>query len=103
VCFAEELILPKLKLKVEDVIGRYLTVQITDEEFKESIQSILEEFEGKRLLHQNMGQLTWQWEERTSLLKSRFTKIWILLEQVSPQIISDFDRRMKEGRSSKPA
>ncbi|MHA2380866.1 MAG: hypothetical protein ACXADS_16465 [Candidatus Thorarchaeota archaeon] len=92
-----------MKLKVEDVIGRYLTVQITDEEFKESIQSILEEFEGKRLLHQNMGQLTWQWEERTSLLKSRFTKIWILLEQVSPQIISDFDRRMKEGRSSKPA
>ncbi|UCC27821.1 MAG: hypothetical protein JSW29_07135 [Candidatus Bathyarchaeota archaeon] len=98
---AEELILPKLKLKVEDVIRRYLTVQITDEEFKESIQSILEEFEGKRLLHQNIGQLTWQWEKRTPLLKSRFTKIWILLEQVIPQIISDFNRRMKENKSSK--
>ncbi len=93
--------MPKLKLKVEDVIRRYLTVQITDEEFKESIQSILEEFEGKRLLHQNIGQLTWQWEKRTPPLKSRFTKIWILLEQVSPQIISDFNRRMKEHKSSK--
>ena len=97
----EELILPKLKLKVEDAIHGYLTDRVTDREFKESIQSILDEFEGKSLLHQNIGQLAWEWEKKSPLRKSKFEKIWILLEQVSPQIISDFNRRMKKCKSSK--
>lgn len=93
--------LPKLKLKVEDAIHGYLTGRLTDRDFKESIQSILDEFEGKSLLHQNIGQLTWEWQKRKSSRKNKFEKMWILLEQVSPQIISDFNRRMKKCRSSK--
>jgi len=50
---------------VENAIHRYLTNELTDEEFKESIQAILDEFKGKNLLHQNIGQLTWEWEKRT--------------------------------------
>jgi len=87
-----------LKLKVENAIHRYLTNELTDEEFKESIQAILDEFKGKNLLHQNIGQLTWEWEKKNPLRKSRFERIWILLEEVSPQIISDFNRRMKKRR-----
>lgn len=97
----EKLILPKLKLKVEDAIHRYLTDRVTDREFKESIQSILDEFAGKSLLHQNIGQLTWEWEKRNPFRKSKFDRIWILLERVSPQIMSDFNRRMKECKSGK--
>jgi len=87
-----------LKLKVENAIHRYLTNELTDEEIKESIQAILDEFKGKNLLHQNIGQLTWEWEKKNPLRKSRFERIWILLEEVSPQIISDFNRRMKKRR-----
>jgi len=90
--------LPRLKLKVENAIHRYLTNELTDEEIKESIQAILDEFKGKNLLHQNIGQLTWEWEKKNPLRKSRFERIWILLEEVSPQIISDFNRRMKKRR-----
>jgi len=98
----EELILPKLKLKVEDAVHRYLTGQGTDREFKASIRAILEEFEGKRLLHQNIGQLVWECEKKNALQKNKFEKIWILLEQVSPQIIADFNRRMRRSKSAKP-
>jgi hypothetical protein len=95
--------LPKLKLKVENAIHRYLTSELTDQEFKECIQAILDEFKGKNLLHQNIGQLTWEWEKKNPLRKSKFEKIWTLLEQVSPQIINDFNRRMKRRRNSKHA
>jgi len=91
--------MPKLKLKVESAIGKYLTEEITDEGFKESIQSILDEFEGKNLLHQNIGQLTWRMEKENPRKKNRFEKIWTLLEQVSPRIREDFNRRMKKCKS----
>jgi hypothetical protein len=52
------------KLKVESALERYLAGELTDEEFKECIQSILNEFEGKNLLHQNIGQLTWMMEKK---------------------------------------
>ena len=88
--------MPKLKLKVESAIGRYLTEEITDEGFKEKIQSILDEFEGKNLLHQNIGQLTWRMGKENHRKKNRFENIWTLLEQISPQIIEEFNRRMKK-------
>ena len=97
----EELTLPKLKLKVEDAVHGYLTERGTDREFKASIRAILDEFEGKRLLHQNIGQLVWECEKENALRKNKFEKIWILLEQISPQIIDDFNRRMKKCRSGK--
>lgn len=83
--------MPKLKLKVEYAIIGYLIDELTDDKFKESIQSILEEFAGKDLLHKNIGQLTWEWEKRNRALKNKFEKIWILLEQVSPRIRKDFN------------
>jgi len=83
--------LPKLKLKVEYAIIGYLIDELTDEEFKESIQSILDEFEGKDLLHKNIGQLTWEWEKGNRALENKFEKIWILLEQVSLRIRKDFN------------
>lgn len=52
------MVCPKLKLNVESALNRYLTHELTDEGFKEGIQAILNEFEGKNLLHQNIGQLT---------------------------------------------
>lgn len=83
--------LPKLKLKVEYAIIGYLIDELTDEEFKESIQSILDEFEGKDRLHKNIGQLTWEWEKGNRALKNKFEKIWILLKQVNPRIRKDFN------------
>ena len=98
----EELTLPKLKLKVEDAVHRYLTERGIDREFKASIRAILDEFEGKRLLHQNIGQLVWECEKENALRRSKFEKIWILLEQISPQIIADFNRRTRRSKSAKP-
>ena len=89
--------MPKLKLMVESALHQYLTDQLVDEEFKESIQAILNEFEGKNLLHQNIGQLTWRMERENPGNESKFRRIWILLDQVSPRIRADFNRRMKKG------
>jgi hypothetical protein len=51
---------------VESAIHRYLTDKLTNEGFKENILSILNEFKGKNLLHQNIGQLTWRMEKENS-------------------------------------
>ena len=75
---------------VEYAIIGYLIDELTDEEFKDSIQSILDEFEGKNLLHKNIGQLTRKWEKGNRALKDKFERIWILLEQVSSRIRKDF-------------
>jgi hypothetical protein len=91
--------MPRLKLKVESALHRYLTDELTDEEFKESIQTILGEFEGKNLLHQNIGQLTWRMEKENPSRKNKFEKIWILFDQVSPRIRENFSQRMKKGAS----
>ncbi len=89
--------MPKLKLMVESALHQYLTDELTDEGFKASIQAILDEFEGKNLLHQNIGQLAWRMERENPGDESKFRKIWTLLDQVSPRIRADFTRRMQEG------
>lgn len=89
--------MPKLKLRVESSLRNYLAGELTDEEFIESIQAILSEFEGKNMLHQNIGQLTWRMEHENPSNKSKFRKIWILLDQVSPRIKEDLNQRMKRG------
>jgi len=91
--------MPKLKLRVESSLRSYLTGELTDEGFKQSIQAILSEFRGKNLLHQNIGQLTWRMEHENPSDKSKFRKIWILLDQVSPKILEDLNHRMKRGPS----
>jgi hypothetical protein len=83
--------LPKLKLKVEYAIIGYLLDELTDAEFKAKIQAIVDEFEGKALLHRNIGQLTREWEKGNRALKPKFEKIWLLLEQVSPRLTTDSD------------
>ena len=88
--------MPKLKLKVESALHRYLTDELTDEGFKEGIRAILDEFKGKNLLHQNIGQLTWRMEKENPSRKYKFEKIWILLDQVSPRIRQNFNQRMKK-------
>jgi len=93
--------MPRLKLRVESVLHRYLTDELTDEGFKEGILAILNEFEGKNLLHQNIGQLTWRLEKENPGEKDKFEKIWILLDQVSPRIREDFNQRMKRGPTRK--
>ncbi len=93
--------MPRLKLRVESVLHRYLTDELTDEGFKEGIQAILNEFEGKNLLHQNIGQLTWRIEKENPGEKNKFEKIWILLDEVSPRIREDFNQRMKRGPTRK--
>jgi hypothetical protein len=72
--------LPRLKLKVENALNGYLTDEVTDEEFKEKIQLILDQFEGKNLLHQNIGQLAWRVEgenpgKKTNSRRSGFYSI----------------------------
>jgi hypothetical protein len=89
--------MPKLKLRVESVLHRYLTDELTDEGLKEGIQAILDEFKGKNLLHQNIGQLTWRMEKENPGEKNKFEKIWILLDQASSRIREDFNQRMKKG------
>lgn len=95
--------MPRLKLKVETALQRYLADDLTDDGFRECIQTILKEFEGKNLLHQNIGQLTWRMEREDPRRTSKFEKIWILLDQVSPRIREDLNRRMRthssEGKS----
>lgn len=78
--------LPRLKLKVEYALIGFLLGELNDEEFKARIQAILDEFEGKALLHRNISQLTGEWEKRNRALSSKFETIWLLLGQVSPQI-----------------
>jgi hypothetical protein len=87
--------MPKLKLRVESAIRGYLGDRLTDEGFKEAIQSILDEFEGKRLLHQNIGQLAWRMEQEHPGRTSKSETLWGLLDQVSPRIREDFNRRMQ--------
>ncbi|MGD8506778.1 MAG: hypothetical protein PVF15_08975 [Candidatus Bathyarchaeota archaeon] len=89
--------MPKLKVKVESALHRYLVGDLIDDGFKESIQAILNEFEGKNLLHQNIGQLTRRMEKENPSEKLKFERIWILLDQVSPRITKDFDQRMRKG------
>jgi len=83
-----------LKLKVEAALQNYLADELTDEEFKEHIQAILKEFEGKNLLHQNIGQLTQRMEGENPSRTNKFERIWILLDQVSPRIREDLNRRL---------
>jgi len=89
--------MPKLKLKVESSLRSYLAGELTDEKFKESIHAILSEFEGKNLLHQNIGQLTLKMEHKHPSNKSKFRRIWILLDQVSSRIGEDLNHRIKRG------
>ncbi len=91
--------MPKLKLAVESVLHRYLAGELSDEKFKEGIQAVLDEFEGKSLLHQNIGQLTWGMEKEHPRAKDKFEKIWILLDQVSQKIRADLNQRMRKGPS----
>ena len=93
--------MPKLKLKVESALSKYLAGEITDEVFKEKIQAILEEFKGKNLLHQNIGQLTWRMEKEHPSKKNKFKRIWVLLDQMSRKIREDLNQRMKNGPSKK--
>jgi len=86
--------LPKLKLKVETAIDGYLTNELTGEEFKDRVQLILDEFQGKNLLHQNIGQLTLKREEENPRRKHQFKRIWLLLDEVSPRIKKDTIARM---------
>ena len=78
--------MPKLKLKVEYAVIGYLIGELTDKEFKARIRAILDEFNGKPLLHKNIEQLTWEREKGNRALKPKFEQIWVLLDQVSPQI-----------------
>ncbi|MCW3981328.1 MAG: hypothetical protein NWF11_07635 [Candidatus Bathyarchaeota archaeon] len=93
--------MPKLKLKVESALHRYLTYELTDEEFKLAIQALLNGFKGKNLLHQNIGQLTWRMEKENPSKKNKFNKIWTLLDQVSPRIREDLNRRIKNGSNQR--
>ena len=99
--FIKEFALPKLKLRVESAIRGYLTNELTDEEFKGSVQSILNEFEGKSLLHQNIGQLTGRMEKENPGRKKKFEKIWILLDQVNAKIRKGFRERMLRGKGTR--
>jgi hypothetical protein len=86
---------------VESTLRQYLANELTDEAFKETIQAILDEFKGKNLLHQNIGQLTWRMGEENPSEKHRFEKIWALLDQVSRRIRDDLNQRMKKGPRQK--
>ena len=85
--------MPRLRLMVESALHKYLSDELTDEEFKESIQSILNEFEGKNLLHRNIGQLTWRMEKELSGKEEKFRRIWALLDQINPRIKRDSKQR----------
>ncbi len=89
--------MPKLKVMVESTVRKYLTGKLTDEGFKEGIQAILEEFQGKNLLHQNIGQLTLRMKEENPNDADKFERIWILLDQVSPRIRKALNYRMRRG------
>ncbi|UCD96141.1 MAG: hypothetical protein JSV35_06510 [Candidatus Bathyarchaeota archaeon] len=93
--------MPKLKVNVESALRQYLTGELTDEVFTETIQAILDEFTGKNLFHQNIGQLTWRMERENPGEKHRFRKIWDLFDQVSPEIRDDLTQRMKKGSRQK--
>ena len=90
-----------MKVKVESALSRYLTGELTDEGFKENIQAILDEFKGKTLLHQNIGQLTLRMEKENPSEKDNFKRIWILLDQVNGKIREDLNQRLKKGPKRK--
>jgi len=80
---------------VESTLHKYLNDDLTDEGFRKSIYSILNEFRGKNLLHKNIGQLTWKMERENPDIEYKFKKIWALLDQVSPRIRRDFKQQWK--------
>ena len=87
--------MPRLKLKVESTLHKYLTDELTDEGFRKSIHLILTEFKGKNLLHKNIGQLTHKMERENPSIEYKFKRIWTLLDQVSPRIREDFKHQWK--------
>jgi len=90
--------MPKLKLMVESALHRYLTDELTDEGFKKGIQLILNEFKGKNLLHQNIGQLTWRMETENPSRENKFERIWIVeWKKVQVEEILKQDTRYKNG------
>ena len=93
--------MPKLKVKVESALNRYLNGELTDEGFKKNIQAILDEFQGKNLLHQNIGQQTLRMEKENPSKKNNFKRIWILLDQVNGKIRTDLNQRIKKGPKRK--
>ncbi|UCE95881.1 MAG: hypothetical protein JSV51_09310 [Candidatus Bathyarchaeota archaeon] len=93
--------MPKLKSLVESILSRYLSGELTDNRFKADVQAILDEFKGKNLLHQNIGQLTRIMEIKKPSKRDKFKKIWILFDQVSPRIREDLKQRMIKGPNRK--
>jgi ribosomal protein S18 acetylase RimI-like enzyme len=87
--------MPKLRLKVESILHKYLASELTDEGFRRGVQLILAEFEGKSLLHKNIGQLIWRMEREKPSEEHKFKKIWALLDQVSPRIREDLQKQWK--------
>jgi hypothetical protein len=71
------------------VIHNYLLNELTDEEFKNSIGEIIDEFKGRmpeRLLCQDIGLITRERENKNPNKLDRFKKIWALLDQINPKI-----------------
>lgn len=58
----------KLRSKVRYVVHKYLIDELTDEEFKDSIQEVIDEFKGKmpdELLYQDIGLIIWEREKKS--------------------------------------
>lgn len=85
----EVMALGELKSKIRRVIHDYLLNELTDEEFKNNIEEIIDKFKGRMpewLLCQDIALITRERENKNPNKIDRFKKIWALLDQISPKI-----------------
>lgn len=79
----------ELKSKVRYIVHKYMNNELVDDEFKEQIKWIINEFEGKipeKLLYQDIGLIVLEREKSSQTVSDKLKKIWMLLDEVKPEI-----------------
>ena len=79
----------ELRSKVRYIIHRYINNELVDDEFKEQMERVIDEFEGgvpQNLLYQDIGLIVLEREQNVPTMSDKFRNIWRLLDQVEPQI-----------------
>ena len=79
----------ELRSKVRHILYKYLNDELVDDEFKRQMSEVIHEFEEKmpkRLLCQDIGLIVLERDQKSLAMSDKFKRIWVLIDQVQPQI-----------------